>query len=51
MGGFLPALRVFDPLIAAVCILLAGLIGLVSSLVPAMGASRAPIVEALRSTD
>jgi putative ABC transport system permease protein len=51
MGGFLPALRVFDPVIAAVCILLAGLIGLVSSLVPAMGASRAPIVEALRSTD
>ena len=51
MGGFLPALRVIDPVIAAVCILLAGLIGLVSSLVPAMGASRAPIVEALRSTD
>jgi|ERR1017187_4270585 putative ABC transport system permease protein len=51
MGGFLPALRVVDPVIAAVCIALAALIGLVSSLVPAMGASRAPIVEALRSTD
>jgi putative ABC transport system permease protein len=51
MGGFLPALRVVDPVIAAVCIALAALIGLVSSLVPALGASRAPIVEALRSTD
>jgi len=51
MGGFLPALRVFDPGVAAVCILLAALIGLVSSLFPALGASRAPIVEALRSTD
>ncbi len=51
MGGFLPALRVMDPPIAAVCIALAASIGLVSSLVPALGASRAPIVEALRSTD
>jgi putative ABC transport system permease protein len=51
MGGFLPSLRVVDPLIAAVCILLAASIGLVSSLVPALGASRATIVEALRTTD
>ena len=51
MGGFLPALRVIDPVIAAVCILLAGLIGLVDSLVHLMGASRAPIVEALRSSN
>jgi len=51
MGGFLPALRAVDPLVAAVCILLAALIGLVSSLVPALGASRASIVQALRSTD
>jgi putative ABC transport system permease protein len=51
MGGFLPALHMFDPVIAAVCIALAALIGLVSALVPALGASRAPIVEALRSTD
>jgi len=51
LGGFLPALRAFDPVIAAVCIALAALIGLVSSLGPALGASRAPIVEALRSTD
>jgi len=51
MGGFLPALHMFDPVIAAVCIALAAVIGLVSALVPALGASRAPIVEALRSTD
>ena len=51
MGSFLPALRVVDPVIATVCVLLAALIGLLSSLVPAMGASRAPIVESLRSTD
>jgi putative ABC transport system permease protein len=51
MGGFLPSLHMFDPVIAAVCIALAALIGLVSALVPALGASRAPIVEALRSTD
>jgi putative ABC transport system permease protein len=51
MGGFLPSLHMFDPVIAVVCIALAALIGLVSALVPALGASRAPIVEALRSTD
>ncbi len=51
MGGFLPALRVFDPAIAGVCLLLAAMIGLASSLIPAMGASRATIVESLRSTD
>ena len=51
MGGFLPALRAVDPVIGAVCILLAALIGLVSSLVPAVGASRATIVESLRTTD
>jgi len=51
MGGFLPDLRVVDPAIAAVCLLLAAMIGLASSLVPAMGASRAPIVESLRSAD
>ncbi|MGA8582066.1 MAG: FtsX-like permease family protein, partial [Bryobacteraceae bacterium] len=51
IGGFLPALRTVDPVIAAVCVLLAALIGLISSLIPAMGASRAPIVESLRSTD
>jgi len=51
IGGFLPALKAIDPVIATVCVLLAALIGLLSSLVPALGASRASIVEALRSAD
>jgi len=51
IGGFLPALHAFDPAIATACLLLAAAIGLSSSLVPALGASRAPIVEALRSED
>ena len=51
IGGFLPALQAVDPVIAGVCVLLAALIGLLSSLVPALGASRASIVEALRSAD
>jgi putative ABC transport system permease protein len=50
-GGFLPPIPPFQPAVAAVCILTAAVIGLVSSLVPAMGASNTPIVEALRSTD
>jgi putative ABC transport system permease protein len=50
-GGFLPAFRAFDPAIAAVCVLIAGLVGVASSLIPALSASRTPIVEALRSTD
>lgn len=50
-GGFLPGFQLFQPMVALTCILIAGAIGLLSSLVPAMGASRAPIVEALRSTD
>jgi ABC-type lipoprotein release transport system permease subunit len=33
------------------CILTACIIGFVSSLIPALGASRTPIVDALRSTD
>jgi ABC-type lipoprotein release transport system permease subunit len=37
--------------VALVCILIAGVIGLFSSLVPAMAASRIPIVQALRSTE
>ena len=52
VGGFLPtAMNVFEPSVAMVCILTAGGIGLMSSLIPAVGASRTPIVEALRSTD
>jgi putative ABC transport system permease protein len=50
-GGFLPAMPPFQPIVAAVCILTAGVIGLLSSLIPALGASRTPIVDALRSTD
>jgi putative ABC transport system permease protein len=50
-GGFLPALKVFDPEVALICVAVAGLIGVMSSLVPAMSASRTTIVNALRSTD
>jgi putative ABC transport system permease protein len=50
-GGFLPPIPPFQPAVAAACILTAAVIGLASSLVPALGASRIPIVEALRSTD
>lgn len=50
-GGFLPPLQPFEPSVAATCILTAVVIGFVSSLVPALGASRTPIVDALRSTD
>ena len=50
-GGFLPPIPPFDPPVAAACIVTAGAIGLISSLVPALSASRISIVEALRSTD
>jgi putative ABC transport system permease protein len=40
-----------NPSVAIICLLVAGLIGLISSIVPAWGASRRPIVEALRFTD
>jgi putative ABC transport system permease protein len=50
-GGFLPTLPLIELPVALVCIAIAAAIGLVSSLVPAAGASRLPIVEALRSTD
>ncbi|HXB68821.1 MAG TPA: FtsX-like permease family protein [Candidatus Acidoferrales bacterium] len=50
-GGLLPSIPSFQPAVAAACILTAAVIGLASSLVPAMGASRIPIVDALRSTD
>jgi putative ABC transport system permease protein len=50
-GGFLPGLQLFQPLVALTCILIAGAIGVLSSLVPGLSASRSPIVEALRSTD
>ncbi len=50
-GGFLPPLQPFEPAVAISCILTACIIGFVSSLIPALGAARTPIVEALRSTD
>jgi putative ABC transport system permease protein len=50
-GGFLPPIKAFDPSVAIACVLTAGLIGLLSSLVPAWGASRTSILDALRSTD
>jgi ABC-type antimicrobial peptide transport system permease subunit len=39
------------PPVAALCLAVAGLIGLVSAFIPAYQASRISIVEALRSTD
>ena len=50
-GLFLPPLQPFQPSVAGSCILTACVIGFVSSLVPALGAARTPIVDALRSTD
>jgi len=50
-GGFLPTFRIFEPPVAIACIMTAGAIGLMSSLVPALSASRTSIVTALRSTD
>ena len=50
-GGYLPAFQLFELPVAVVCVLTAAAIGVMSSLVPAMSASRTSIVEALRSTD
>jgi putative ABC transport system permease protein len=50
-GGFLPPMRMFDPPVVIACVGTAMLIGVLSSMAPAFGASRIPIVEALRSTD
>ncbi len=50
-GGFLPSFHLFDVPVALTCIGAAAAIGLVSSLVPALGASRISIIDALRSTD
>ncbi len=51
IGGFLPALPLIEPGVALACVATAGVIGLMSSLVPALGASRMSIVQALRSSD
>ena len=50
-GGFLPPLPFVELPVAVSCVLIAATIGMASSLIPAVGASRTPIVEALRSTD
>jgi putative ABC transport system permease protein len=51
LGSLLPPIPPFQPAVAAACIVTAVGIGCLSSLAPAVGASRIPIVEALRSTD
>jgi putative ABC transport system permease protein len=45
------SVHAFDSPVAIACVLTAAAIGVMSSLIPAMGASRTSIVEALRSTD
>ncbi len=50
-GGFLPSFKVFEPSVAAACLAIAATIGVLSSLIPALSAARAPVVDALRSTD
>jgi putative ABC transport system permease protein len=50
-GAFLPLIPPWQPSVAVACVLTAGAIGFISSLLPAMNASRTPIVEALRSSD
>lgn len=46
----LTTLRITTP-VALECLLIAGVVGIVSAFVPAFQASRIPILEALRSTD
>ena len=50
-GQFMPPIPAFSPVVATACIVTALVVGFASSLVPAMGASRISIVQALRSTD
>jgi putative ABC transport system permease protein len=50
-GAYLPAFQPFELPVAVACVLTAAAIGVMSSLVPALSASRTSIVEALRSTD
>jgi len=50
-GGYMPPMSPFQTPVALACVFTAAAIGLISSLIPAMGASRIPIVDALRSTD
>jgi putative ABC transport system permease protein len=50
-GQFLPPAPPLDPAVGTVCIVTACVIGLISSLIPAVGGARTSIVEALRSSD
>ena len=50
-GAYMPALPPFEPWVATACVVIAVAIGMISSLIPAMSASRITIVQALRSTD
>jgi putative ABC transport system permease protein len=50
-GGFLPTMPFIQPPVAVACMATAALVGFVSALVPAMGASRLSIVQALRTSD
>jgi putative ABC transport system permease protein len=50
-GGYMPSLHAFEMPVALACVFTAAAIGVMSSLVPALNASRTSIVDALRSTD
>lgn len=50
-GGFIPPISIFDPVNILACVGAAAAFGVASALLPALGASRMRIVEALRSTD
>ncbi|HUI55467.1 MAG TPA: FtsX-like permease family protein [Bryobacteraceae bacterium] len=50
-GGMLPPVKTFETSVALTCIFTACVIGLISSLVPALNASRTSIVTALRSEE
>jgi putative ABC transport system permease protein len=51
MSGFLPSYKIFEPSVALVCVISAAAIGVFSAMVPAIGASRIPIVAALKRAD
>ena len=50
-ASLMPAVSIFEPMVALTCLSIAAAIGVFSALVPAAGAARAPIVQSLRSAD
>jgi ABC-type antimicrobial peptide transport system permease subunit len=50
-GGYMPPMGIFQTPVALACVITAAAIGVISSFIPAMGAARTTIVDALRSTD